>query len=179
MAKLFLRTLDWQYVRRKLILSINFKVLGYLSLGAAIGAFIFAWVAAGEIYDYQDTVDGANLPGVDAIVCLAGGRGRIAFAGDLWYRYWEQTDPGAAVNPLPFGMDISQLAGFELPIRRGVIDVLTPKNVVLETESTNTEENAWLLTTQNEMAGPEFFSLLRYHMKRAEYLLQLCSRKVK
>ncbi|MEK7691501.1 MAG: hypothetical protein AAB425_10835 [Bdellovibrionota bacterium] len=140
MAKLFLRTLDWQYVRRKLILSINFKVLGYLSLGAAIGAFIFAWVAAGEIYDYQDTVDGANLPGVDAIVCLAGGRGRIAFAGDLWYRYWEQTDPGAAVPTLYLsGMGHqSNWQSLSYQIRRGVIDVLTQKNVVLETESTNT-----------------------------------------
>ena len=45
---------------------------------------------ARSIYDYQDTVDGVHLPQVDALVCLAGGRGRISAAADLWYRYRER-----------------------------------------------------------------------------------------
>ena len=45
-----------------------------------LGALALAYVMAGDIYEYQDTVDGVHLPEVDAIVCLAGGRGRAAEA---------------------------------------------------------------------------------------------------
>ena len=53
------------------------------SLGMVVGALLLASILAGEIYDYQDTVDGVHLPKVDAIVVLAGGKGRISAAGDL------------------------------------------------------------------------------------------------
>src|SRR3954468_24192617 len=65
--------------------------LGSLLLGMALGILSLAFVLAGDIYEYQDTVDGVHLPPVDAVICLAGGRGRIQAAGDIWYRYWELT----------------------------------------------------------------------------------------
>ena len=37
------------------------------------GLLVLPLLLAGEIYDYQDTVDGVRLPSVDAIVVLAGG----------------------------------------------------------------------------------------------------------
>jgi hypothetical protein len=63
--------------------------LTMLCAGMTLGALGLAYSMSGDLYDYQDTVDGVRLPEVDAIVCLAGGRGRIAAAGDIWYRYWE------------------------------------------------------------------------------------------
>ena len=57
--------------------------------GLAFGFSLLASLLAGDIYDYQDTVIQDDLPEIDAIVCLGGGRGRIGAAGDLWYRYWE------------------------------------------------------------------------------------------
>src|SRR5690348_11457137 len=70
-------------------------ISGCLTLG-------IAYYSAGEIYEYQDTVDGAHLPNIDAIVCLAGGRGRIAAAGDLWYRYWERARKvDASISKVP------------------------------------------------------------------------------
>src|SRR5262245_11620477 len=60
-----------------------------LALGLFLGLIVLPFILAGEIYDYQDSVDGVRLPDADAIVCLAGGRGRISAAGDLWYRYME------------------------------------------------------------------------------------------
>src|SRR3954468_23943056 len=78
--------------------------LGSMLLGMALGVLTLAFVLAGDIYEYQDTVDGVHLPEVDAIVCLAGGRGRIMAAGDIWYRYWELSQTpirGAGRNPQP------------------------------------------------------------------------------
>ncbi|MBI3534975.1 MAG: hypothetical protein HY072_05770, partial [Deltaproteobacteria bacterium] len=68
------------------------------------GFFLFAFFSAGEIYEYKDTVDGVHLPKVDVIVCLAGGRGRITQASDLWYRYYELSQMpirGAGRSPVP------------------------------------------------------------------------------
>src|SRR5271155_5726225 len=76
-------TMDPSKLKRLLLL------LGALLAGMAIGVLGLAFFLANEIYEYQDTVDGVHLPEVDAIVCLAGGRGRIAAAGDIWYRYHE------------------------------------------------------------------------------------------
>src|SRR4051812_38525332 len=77
-----------------------------LLLGICIGALALPYILAGEIYEYQDTFDGAHLPPVDAIVCLAGGRGRIAGAGDLWYQYWDaahqvRTGEMPPIHPVP------------------------------------------------------------------------------
>ena len=60
------------------------RSLALIALGMALGSLLLAYLSAGEIYEYQDSVDGVHLPPVDAIVCLAGGRGRIAAAGDIW-----------------------------------------------------------------------------------------------
>lgn len=70
------------------------KVLTFLFLlfiFSSMALILLGW-RAGSIYDYVDTFDGAKLPDVDAIVVLAGARGRISAAGDLWYRYYELSD---------------------------------------------------------------------------------------
>src|SRR4051794_1415407 len=90
---------------RKSILKVFRRIfvdLGLISLGAALGFLTLAFLLAGEIYDYHDTVHLDSLPEVDAIVCLAGGRGRIAAAEELWYRYYNESQlPGHSNKAIP------------------------------------------------------------------------------
>src|SRR4051812_17666421 len=101
--------LTWRLRLRRLL-----RALIWGGTGALIAAFLLVYVMAGEIYDYQDTVDGVHLPQVDAIVCLAGGRGRISAAADIWYRYWELSQvpvPGAGRSPAPTHPPLLYLSG--------------------------------------------------------------------
>lgn len=152
--------------------------------GMLVGALLLASVLAGEIYDYQDTVDGVHLPNVDAIVVLAGGKGRISAAADLWYRYWEQVHrPGVPGVASPNKVPVLYVSGmghqanwnvFARQIRRGVLDVVHPDDVVLERESTNTEENAlWLAKYAKRQQWHRVILVTSsYHMKRSNLVLQ-------
>lgn len=147
---------------------------GLLLAGSFLGVLLLAFVLAGEIYEYQDTVDGVHLPPIDAVVCLAGGRGRIAGAGDIWYRYVD-----AGLRPVPIlyvsGMGPqSTWAVFNDQLRRGVRDVIRPENVVLETESFNTDANArWLLRYAKERNWRRILLITSpYHMKRAKFIFE-------
>lgn len=145
---------------------------------AVIGGVVFPYIRGGEIYDYQDTVDGGHLPDADVIVCLAGGRGRIAAAGDFWYRYWEahSHDPKMPLPKLYIsGMgpkaDINVL---RKQLRAGVRDVVHPEYVMIENESFNTEANArWLSRHLTETGWKKVILVTSpYHMKRALYIFQ-------
>ena len=162
----------------------KYRLAGALFLGILLGIFILAFVSAGEIYDYQDSVDGVHLPEVDAIVCLAGGRGRIAAAGDIWYRYWELSRVpvrGSGKNPVPRNPPVFYISGMgpqatykvlSHQLRPGVLEVLTPEGTVIENESSNTEENAeWLQRYAKQHAWEKILLITsRYHMKRARYI---------
>jgi uncharacterized SAM-binding protein YcdF (DUF218 family) len=152
---------------------------GFLILGLLIGGAILPLILAGEIYDYQDSVDGVHLPTVDALVCLAGGRGRIAAAGDLWYRYWEKDQNAKPAQSPPYlyisGMGSgSTFKALGKQLRTGVRDVIRPENVILETESQNTEANAFWLATYAKRLGWSRILLVtsRYHMKRAQLIFE-------
>lgn len=152
--------------------------------GMLLGALLLASVLAGEIYDYQDSVDGVHLPTVDAIVVLAGGRGRISAAGDLWYRYWEDnhrpavpgtTQPGK--TPVLYVSGMGHQANWNVfahQLRRGVLDVIHPDDVVLERESENTEENAvWLAQYAKRALWHRVILITSsYHMKRSRMVLE-------
>jgi uncharacterized SAM-binding protein YcdF (DUF218 family) len=134
--------------------------------------------AASAVYAYQDTVDGVHLPPVDAIVCLAGGRGRISAAGDLWVRYRELA-LGAKSLPQPVlyfsGLGPqSTLKSLQTQLRTGVSNLLSSGDVILETESTNTEENAlWLLKLARERRWRSVLLVTSsYHMRRARYIFE-------
>jgi uncharacterized SAM-binding protein YcdF (DUF218 family) len=161
------------------------KLFIALLLGMTLGALMLAFVMAGEIYEYQDTVDGVHLPHVDAIVCLAGGRGRIVAAGDLWYRYFELAHTpivaGAGRDPAPSRSPVlyfsgmghqSNWRGLTRQLRRGVVEVLRPEDVVLEIESGNTDANARYLARYAKQHGWEKILLITssYHMKRARFM---------
>ncbi|MEK6706690.1 MAG: YdcF family protein [Bdellovibrionota bacterium] len=149
---------------------------------------VATYFLAGEIYEYQDSVDGAWLPSVEAIVCLAGGRGRIAGAGDIWYRYWElgrMIEPGFSTdyNPVPIRPPMLFLSGmgqkanwsvFLKQLRKGVREVIKPQDVLIENASFNTEDNArWLLKYAEDHKWERILLVTSaYHMKRSRYILE-------
>ncbi len=155
------------------------KVLKSLLFGAVcalLGGLLLALFLAGEIYDYQDTLDGAALPeDIDVIVCLAGGRGRIAAAGDLWMRYRDAAQADKTKNrKIPklyiSGMGhLSNWRAFSLQLRRGISQVIPRDQVILETRSVNTEGNAIWFAEYARIHSMKSAILLTssYHMRRA------------
>lgn len=139
-----------------------------------IGAFLAVYYSAGIIYDFEDTVSEANLPPVDVLVVLAGAKGRIAEASDLWYRYWEKNPnrtPVFYVSGMGPQADWSVL---EQQIRPQVIQALDPARVVLETHSEDTKENAHWFARYAYRHGWRHMMLVTssYHMKRARYIFE-------
>ncbi len=157
--------------RFQILTSVFFFFLGLMS-----GILLFTFFKAGTIYEYADTLDGAYLPPADAIVVLAGGRGRIAAAGDFWFRYFEREEAGE-IEAAPFlyisGMGPnSNWATFEHSIRPGILKAMKPSNVVLETESRNTEENALWVVKNARLRGWKRIVLMTspYHMRRSRFI---------
>lgn len=159
------------------------KVLGFLGvlgLGLSLGAALLAFLLAGEIYEYQDTVDGSHLPEVDAIVCLAGGRGRITTAGDIWFRYWEQVNAQNSSYkkvPILYFSGMGRQANWvriSQQLRRGILQSIRETDTVIETESFNTDANARWLARYAEKHHWKRVLLLtsNYHMKRARFIFE-------
>lgn len=139
--------------------------VGALVLGLAVRT-------AGEIYNYQDTLDEVKLPAVDTIVCLAGGRGRIAAAGDLWLRYRDRK-----MKPTLFLSGLGPQATWNTvraSLRAGIRGVIRPDDVVIEHESGNTVENAQLYLRHARGKGWRRVLLMtsRYHMRRAKLIFE-------
>jgi uncharacterized SAM-binding protein YcdF (DUF218 family) len=150
-----------------------------LSIGFTFGALMLAFLLAGDIYDYKDTAQRDSLPQVDAIVCLAGGRGRILAAGELWYQYLDRVLEASAETessiPILYFSGLGHQATWSLLTRqlsRRVLQVVQPEDVIIENESANTDENAkWLLKIAQERNWKRIVLLTSsYHMKRANYI---------
>ncbi len=143
-----------------------------------LGVLTLAFVLAGDIYEYQDTVDGVHLPPVDAIIVLAGGRGRIQAAGDVWYRYWETTREGKAKHPpLLYISGMGPQSNWQTlarQLRRGVLETLKPEDVILEKESQNTEANALWVARHAQQKGWSKVLIITssYHMKRSRFMFE-------
>lgn len=150
----------------------------FFTLGLVLGALLLAYLRAGEIYEYADTVDGVHLPPVDVIVVLAGGRGRISAGSDLWYRYREK-DPAKKVilyaSGLGSGLEWGTLRRL---FRQGLQDVIRPQDVVLEAKSGNTHENAVYFLREAKSKGWSRILLVtsRYHMRRAQMMFDRLAR---
>lgn len=149
-----------------------------LLLGVVLGAGLLSFSAAGLIYDYQDTVQEDVLPDADVIVCLAGGRGRIKAAGDLWYRYWvrKQVDQSERIPKL-FVSGMGEKADwtvFSSQVSPEILERLKPSQVILETESKNTYENAeWFVErAQKHKWSRVVLVTASYHMRRAKYIFE-------
>lgn len=149
-----------------------------LGLGVLIGAGSIVWVAAGLIYDYEDTVQGSRLPHADVIVCLAGGKGRISEAGELWLRYFRQKEkfPSRSLPTLFIaGMGPqSSWSVIEEKLSDRVRPYLQPDHVVMETQSINTVDNAFWFKRFITKTGWKRIILLTspYHMRRSKLIFE-------
>ncbi len=148
-------------------------------IGFVVGFLVLAMMNASVLYEDLDTCDGATLPQVDALVVLAGGRGRIAAGGDIWYRYWEDAREPEKARRVPVfyvsGMGPkSGWATLESQVRRGIAPVLQRETVVLETESGDTVGNAeWLVQHARKNSWKRILLMTSsYHMSRARYIFE-------
>ncbi len=147
--------------------------------GFVLGVFALAMMNAQVLYEDLDTFDGTALPEVDAVVVLAGGRGRIAAAGDIWYRYFEDAREPEKGRRVPVfyvsGMGPkSRWSALESQVRRGIAPLLQQETVVLETESGDTVENAvWLVRHASKHSWKRILLMTSsYHMARSRYIFE-------
>ncbi|MCC7443147.1 MAG: YdcF family protein [Bdellovibrionales bacterium] len=158
-----------------------------LLCGIAIGALGVALVAAGTIYDYRDSADAESLAKekLDVIVLLAGARGRIEAGAELWMEYRRQhLEAGGVDAELPLfyvsGMGPRADWGvFAAQVKSEVLAAMPRDKVVLETESSDTLENATVFRNRAKRARWERMLLVTssYHMKRAHYTFEKVLRK--
>jgi uncharacterized SAM-binding protein YcdF (DUF218 family) len=140
--------------------------------GAIMSTVVFLWIAAGEIYDYQDTFRlGENR--VDVVLCLAGGKRRIPIAAEVW----DKVKRNQPVPPTLFLSGVGPQAGYETLLEQGVpkdtVNVLRKEKVIFENVSENTYENAQIFATfarQNKWKKVVLVTA-GYHMRRAEFIL--------
>lgn len=166
------------------------KVLLYFSallLGVITGVCALAYLSASALYEYEDTVQGHQLPQVDVIVVLAGARGRIRAGADLWHQYYRKSNgysngrQGRAYRHSSSSVPVFYVAGMgpfadwnvlASQVRKRVLRDLHSSYVVLETDSTNTYENArWFARNALEKGWKRFLLVTSsYHMRRASYV---------
>jgi uncharacterized SAM-binding protein YcdF (DUF218 family) len=150
----------------------RFAAVG-LFFGIIIGWFILALSAAGLIYDYKDSISFEHLPQVDVIVCLSGGRGRIRAASELWSAYQRKVSPAPILYISGMGRQ-ANWSVVQAQVDPAVLEKLKPENVVMETTSTNTEENARWFLDHAEKAGWRHIVLVTssYHMRRSQLIFE-------
>ncbi len=147
-------------------------LFGGMIFGMTLGVILLAAVLAGDIYDYHD--DGEQFPPVDAIVCLAGGKGRIEAAGETWYRYWQRNP---SKTPILYLSGTGHQSNWNLIRNRfkpEILRVIRPEYVLLERQSSNTDANArWFAHFAKERGWSSILLMTSpYHMKRANYIFE-------
>ncbi|MCM0606806.1 MAG: YdcF family protein [Xanthomonadaceae bacterium] len=153
----------------------NFSLITAGAIGVMLGIFLIAFTSAGLIYEYYDSVELDDLPkNVDGIVVLAGAKGRISEAADLWLKFYKE-NPSRAPMLYVSGMgQRSNWSVFVAQVRPEVLRVIREKDVILETQSTTTEENAlWLQNSLNILKWDHIVLITsNYHMRRSLYIFQ-------
>ena len=145
-------------------------------LGMIGGILILALFVADSIYDYEDTIRPGEYTPVDVIVVLSGGKGRIRAATNFWYERKSSTE---TVVPAPYfyvsGM--GRKANWEVfakQVRPEVLLAMDRSRVILETKSSNTEQNAYLLLRYARKNHWKNMILVTssYHMRRAKFIFE-------
>ncbi len=145
--------------------------------GGILAAALLVWFAAGEIYDYSDSFD-LNRDGkeIEVVVVLAGGKGRIPLAVELWKKIRAartgRTEPVLFLSGLGRNTGVDALAGQGVPDED--VKLFTRENLVFENVSENTFENAQLFSSFARQKGWRHVLLVTasYHMRRAEFILK-------
>ena len=152
----------------------TFAIILSLLSGALLSSMLFLWIAAGEIYDYQDTFQLAReAKQTDVVLCLAGGKGRIPIAVDLWQKI--KSAKPIQDEPVLFLSGVGPQAGFETLREQGVskdlLLQLNRDNVIFENVSENTFENAQLFASFARQKKWKHVVLVTagYHMRRAAF----------
>jgi uncharacterized SAM-binding protein YcdF (DUF218 family) len=155
------------------LIGLLFSVL----IAMLLTAGLFVWLAAGEIYDYRDNFEFArDGKEIEVVVVLAGGKGRIPLAVDLWKKVREAR--GARGEPVLFLSGVGPNTGMEALTGQGVpqadVEWFTRENLVFENVSENTFENAQLFASFARQKRWKHVLLVTasYHMRRAEFILK-------
>ena len=155
----------------------SFTILLSLMLGAVISSVILLWLASGEIYDYRDSfVMDRDAAKIDVVLCLAGGKGRIPAAVDLWLRLKDARKGSAP--PVLFlsgvGLHANEETLIEQGVSKSVVRSLRKENIVFENVSTNTFENAEIFTSFQRQKQWKHVLLITagYHMRRSSDILR-------
>ena len=155
------------------ILAISLSLIS----GIFIAGVVFLWVAAGEVYDYDDTFDLAtDGPQTEVVVVLAGGRKRIPNAVELWTKVRElKASQGA--EPILFLSGVGHSASgpdtlIEQGVPAGSVTLMNKQNVIFENMSENTAENAQVFSSFARQKKWKHVVLVTagYHMQRAQFL---------
>lgn len=150
-------------------------LLPYAVLSAILGLVVL--ISADRIYRVRDSLPSeleSESQEVDVIVCLAGAKGRIRAASDLWLEFHRR---GIGEDPVLFvsGMGAkSTWSVFAAQAGAEALGVLKPEKVVLETVSANTEENARYFVEQARKKNWRRVVLVTsaYHMHRAKLIFE-------
>jgi uncharacterized SAM-binding protein YcdF (DUF218 family) len=148
-----------------------------LLFGVFLAAATLVWLGAGEIYDYSDSFelsrDGSEI---EVVVVLAGGKGRIPLAVELWKRI--RVLRAGRADPVLFLSGLGPNTGVEALSGQGVPDedvrLFTRENLVFENVSENTFENAQMFASFARQKNWKQILLVTasYHMRRAEFILK-------
>jgi len=157
-------------MRSKRRLTILFSV----TISILILSSLFVFLRAGSIYGYQRFYNIDSHPRVDAIVCLAGARGRIEHAARIWNSYYLESQKNAFVNvPVLFVSGMGKKSNwnvFSSQVPEDILANLKQENVILENESEDTRQNA--IEVEKRRAAEDWTRILlvtsSYHMKRAQ-----------
>jgi uncharacterized SAM-binding protein YcdF (DUF218 family) len=154
-----------------------FAIMLSLMLGGIISSVILLWLASGEIYDYRDTFvlerDGSKI---DVVLCLAGGKGRIPAAVDLWMKLKKDRSPNQV--PVLFlsgvGLHANEETLMEQGIPKNIVRSLRKEDIVYENVSTNTFETAEIFTSFQRQQQWKHVLLVTagYHMRRSSDILR-------
>jgi uncharacterized SAM-binding protein YcdF (DUF218 family) len=146
-------------------------------VGMVLTSATFVWFAAGEIYDYSDSFDlTRDGKEIEVVVVLAGGKGRIPLAVELWKKI--RTTRVGRAEPVLFLSGLGRNTGVDALPGQGVssedIKLFTKENLVFENVSENTFENAQLFSSFARQKGWRQALLVTasYHMRRADFIFR-------
>ena len=147
-----------------------------LMIGAVIGSVMLLWLASGEIYDYRDSFvldrDGSKI---DVVLCLAGGKGRIPVAVDVWDKLRSSRKGSAPVLFLSgVGLHANEDTLIEQGVSRELVSSMKKEDVVFENVSTNTFENTEIFSSFLRQKNWKNVLLITagYHMRRSSEILR-------
>lgn len=146
-------------------------------IGAMLSAALFLWMASGEIYEYQDNfIEAQHGASIDVVLCLAGGKGRIPFAVNVWHQLRPLNKnlhtPVLYLAGLGPNANIETLA--EQGVPKDLLKEIKKEDVVFENVSTNTFENAQIFSSFVRQKQWKNVLLITagYHMKRSGNILR-------